>query len=44
MICPFCDGDGFVMADVGQLFECCPCNGTGKTNENTEKEQNNDRN
>ncbi|QFR57602.1 hypothetical protein CPT_Slocum_022 [Serratia phage Slocum] len=29
MKCKYCDGLGLVEADVGQLFECNPCNGTG---------------
>ena len=27
--CPYCGGLGWVAVDVGQLFECMPCNNTG---------------
>lgn len=29
MECPYCGGLGYVMADVGQLYECNPCKTTG---------------
>lgn len=28
-ICPYCGGLGWVEADIGQIFECIPCNQTG---------------
>lgn len=27
--CPHCLGMGWVVVDVGQLYECLPCNTTG---------------
>lgn len=29
MVCPHCGGLGWREADVGQIFECIPCNQTG---------------
>lgn len=29
MPCPYCGGAGYVMADVGQIYECNPCKTTG---------------
>ncbi|BDU13279.1 hypothetical protein [Escherichia phage phiWec190] len=29
MECPYCGGLGYVMVDVGQLYECNPCKTTG---------------
>lgn len=31
--CPYCGGMGFVEADIGQLFECTPCNTSGEAND-----------
>lgn len=28
-VCPYCGGLGWAEADVGQIFECMPCNQTG---------------
>lgn len=28
-VCPYCGGLGWREADVGQIFECMPCNQTG---------------
>lgn len=29
IVCPHCGGLGWREADVGQIFECMPCNQTG---------------
>jgi hypothetical protein len=29
VVCPYCGGLGWREADVGQIFECMPCNQTG---------------
>lgn len=36
-ICPYCSGMGWVVADVGQMYECVPCKTTGFIEKDTNK-------
>lgn len=40
--CEYCCGQGYVMVDVGQLFECHRCNASGYVDVNEQEEEDND--